>query len=57
MFTIKVAKVAGTEPILELKTEWRKLLKPTVSLLRENELFCEVTEEVKPRLVKIHGID
>lgn len=57
MYTVKVKRPEDKEPVLELRTEDRKLLKPAITLLQENKLSCEVTEEVKPRPVKIKGLD
>lgn len=57
MFTVTITNPNDKDFKLELKTEDRKLLKPTLILLGENKLTGVVTEEVKPRTVKIKGVD
>ena len=56
MYTIKVKDNKG-ETVMELKSDDRKLLKPTVTLFLINGYPCQVIKEAAPTVVKIKGID
>lgn len=57
MFTIAIPNNDPKgEPII-LKTERRNLARAAKELGNENKIVVEVTEEVKPRVVKFKGVD
>lgn len=56
MFTITILTTLSKEPLV-LMTDVRSQSRIVVLVCKENGLPVEVTEEVKPRIVKFKGVD
>ena len=57
MYQIKIPHPQQGQAALRLQTENRNLARAAMMLGQENHLAVEVTEEVKPRVVKFKGVD
>ena len=56
MFQATIRKLDAEDVLLKLQSESRRQMFYLRMLCDENHLLCEVTEEVKPRVVKFKGV-
>jgi len=57
MFIAVVKELGAEKEYLVFRSENRNYMRNLQLLCKENKLECEVTEEVKPRVVKFKGVD
>lgn len=57
MFTARIKPKDFQDGVLVLKSNQRSAMRNLEFLCRENDVFCETTVEVTPRVVKFKGIE